>query len=519
MIRHARRGLRRRAIFSRFIRSLLEDGGRIGDAREGGALIEKLEFDRQRWTAEPWTTSQAGVDIDAATRSCAASRRSRAAPSRRACCREIGSFGGLFRLDRRRDREPVLVASADGVGTKLKRRVHGRPSTTRSAPTSSTTASTTSSCRARGRCSSSTTSRPAGSRPTWLSSVVGGMARGCQENGCALLGGETAEMPGFYADGEYDLAGFIVGVVERERADRRPAHRRRATSLIGAAVVAACTPTATRSRGEIVFERLGLGVDSTSPSSATTLGEALLRAAPHLSAACSRRCSSRAASRAWRTSPAAASPTTCRACCRQGSAPRSSVGSWTSPPLFAGSSARRRRSPRDEMLPHLQHGHRHGRSSLPGRGCDRGARHAARRRASASAAVIGRDRRRRPTVVYATSVADRSVESRTARHSDLRPRQQPAGHHRRDRRRHARRRDRRRHLQPPRRAPASTRARAAGIADAPSIDHKAFPTRAALRPRGRRGAARRATSTSSASPASCGCSAPTFVDAFPQPRS
>src|SRR3989454_6372898 len=129
---------------------------------------------------------------------------------------DIGSFGGLFRLDRDRYRDPVLVASADGVGTKLKIAfMTGRHETVG--------ADLVNHCvndilvqgaeplffldyLATGRLS-----------PAVAETVVAGVARGCRENGCALIGGETAEMPGFYGDGEYDIARFIVGVVERER--------------------------------------------------------------------------------------------------------------------------------------------------------------------------------------------------------------------------------------------------------------------------------------------------------------
>ena len=157
---------------------------------------------------------QAGVDIDAGNetvRRIRALARSTFTPG---VLSEIGSFGGLFRLDRDRFQEPVLVSSADGVGTKLKVAfMTGRHDTVG--------ADLVNHCvndilvqgaeplffldyLATGRLS-----------PAVAEQVVAGAARACRENGCALIGGETAEMPGFYSDGEYDIAGFIVGAVDR----------------------------------------------------------------------------------------------------------------------------------------------------------------------------------------------------------------------------------------------------------------------------------------------------------------
>jgi phosphoribosylformylglycinamidine cyclo-ligase len=111
--------------------------------------------------------------------------------------------------------------------------------------------------------------------PAVLASVVAGIATGCRENGCALLGGETAEMPGFYADGEYDVAGFIVGLVDRPKV------------LDGSAIAPGDILTGLPSAGlhtngyslarKIVFEVAGLEVGSRVEELGATVGEVLLR--------------------------------------------------------------------------------------------------------------------------------------------------------------------------------------------------------------------------------------------------
>jgi phosphoribosylformylglycinamidine cyclo-ligase len=219
-----------------------------------------------------------GVDIDAgneAVRRIRGLARSTFTP---AVLSDIGSFGGLFRLEPGRFRDPVLVASADGVGTKLKVAFMADRHDT-------VGMDLVNHCvndilvqgaeplffldyLATGRLS-----------PAVAESIVGGMAAACRENGCALLGGETAEMPGFYADGEYDLAGFIVGAADRERLITGRG--------IGAGDVLIGVPSSgLHTNGyslarRIVFEHLGLSVDSHVPALGRTVGAALLE--PHRS--------------------------------------------------------------------------------------------------------------------------------------------------------------------------------------------------------------------------------------------
>jgi phosphoribosylformylglycinamidine cyclo-ligase len=219
-----------------------------------------------------------GVDIDAGNETVRRIRRLAHSTFTPGVLSDIGSFGGLFRLDSGRFKEPILVSSADGVGTKLKvafmAGVH-----------STVGADLVNHCvndilvqgaeplffldyLATGRLS-----------PQVAESIIGGMAAACRENDCALLGGETAEMPGFYADGEYDLAGFIVGAVDKERliSGRAVAV---GDVLIGIPSSGMHTNGYSLAR-RIVFDHLKLNVDSHVSDLGRTVGEAFLE--PHRS--------------------------------------------------------------------------------------------------------------------------------------------------------------------------------------------------------------------------------------------
>ena len=224
------------------------------------------------------TYSDSGVDINAANRATAKIKDLARRTFNERTLSEIGSFGGMFDGAFPQLKQPVLVASADGVGTKLKiaflTGVHhtiGRDLV--------------------NHCVNDILVQ--GARPLFfldyiatgklsadiVASIVTGITEGCSENGCVLLGGETAEMPGFYADGEYDVAGFIVGIVNREKViDGK--------TIAAGDVLLALPSVGLHTNGyslarKLFLEVAGFTVNTKLESVGMTVGEALLQ--PHLS--------------------------------------------------------------------------------------------------------------------------------------------------------------------------------------------------------------------------------------------
>jgi phosphoribosylformylglycinamidine cyclo-ligase len=221
--------------------------------------------------------SDAGVSIDAANVAVEKIKKYAARTFNERTLTEIGSFGGMFDAAFPQMKQPVMVASADGVGTKLKiafiTGVHytvGRDLV--------------------NHCVNDILVQ--GARPLFfldyvatgklapetIASVVEGMANGCRENGCVLLGGETAEMPGFYGEGEYDVAGFIVGIVDREKViDGKRISP--GDKVLGLPAVGLHTNGYSLAR-KLFFDVAGLSADSYVDELQSTVGEALLKEHP-----------------------------------------------------------------------------------------------------------------------------------------------------------------------------------------------------------------------------------------------
>jgi phosphoribosylformylglycinamidine cyclo-ligase len=223
---------------------------------------------------KPISYSDAGVSIDKANEAVAKIRDFAKSTFNARTLTEIGSFGGMFSAAFPEMSEPVLVASADGVGTKLKIAFD-------------TGVHDTIGQDLVNHCVNDILVQ--GARPLFFldyfatgrlspeitASVVEGISIACRENGCVLLGGETAEMPGFYADGEYDLAGFIVGIVDKSKViDGK--------NIASGDIVLGLPSNGLQTNGyslarKLFFEIGGFGVDSYVEELGETVGKALLK--------------------------------------------------------------------------------------------------------------------------------------------------------------------------------------------------------------------------------------------------
>jgi len=223
---------------------------------------------------EEITYKRAGVDIDEGERFVTMISPLVKKTFRKEVLTDIGSFGALFRFESAKYKEPVLVSGTDGVGTKLKIAfLMDRHSTVGiDLVAMSVNDVLTSGAEPLFFLDYFATGKL---EPEKAVMVVDGIATGCREAGCALIGGETAEMPGFYQEGEYDLAGFAVGVVDREKMING-ANIGEGDTLIGLA------SNGLHSNGyslvrKVFFERGKIDVSTYVPQLKSTLGDELLR--------------------------------------------------------------------------------------------------------------------------------------------------------------------------------------------------------------------------------------------------
>ncbi len=219
------------------------------------------------------TYKDAGVDIDAGNRFVQMIKPLVKATSRPEVLTDIGGFGGLFSLNSDKYKKPTLVASTDGVGTKLKLAFM-------------TDKHDTVGIDLVAMCVNDIVVQ--GAEPLFFldylatgklspekaTEIVKGISEGCVQAGCALIGGETAEMPGMYGDGEYDLAGFTVGVVDNSRIID-------GSSITVGDKIVGIASSGLHSNGfslarKVFFEKMGLTVDSVLPELDNPLGIELL---------------------------------------------------------------------------------------------------------------------------------------------------------------------------------------------------------------------------------------------------
>jgi len=220
------------------------------------------------------TYRDAGVDIDAGNRAVELMKADVRATYRKEVMGDIGGFGGLFALNIAKYREPVLVSGTDGVGTKLRIALMANKHDTIG---QDVVAMSVNDILVQGAEPLFFLDYIAVGKlePEQVATIVSGVARACKESGCALLGGETAEMAGFYAAGDYDIAGFAVGVAEKSKLITgqtiRPGDR-----LIG------LPSTGLHSNGfslvrKICFDIKQMSVEDYIPSLGCLLGDELLK--------------------------------------------------------------------------------------------------------------------------------------------------------------------------------------------------------------------------------------------------
>jgi phosphoribosylformylglycinamidine cyclo-ligase len=217
----------------------------------------------------------AGVDITAADEAKRRIKSLARATFNGSVLTEIGSFGGMFRPEIGRYRAPVLVASTDGVGTKIR---VAREAGIHDTVGYDLVAHCVNDILVQGATPLFFLDYVALGQmdPALVEQIVRGVARACSEFSCPLIGGETAEMPGTYEPGDYDVAGFIVGVVEVDKA--LPRGVTEDDVLLGLPSTGLHTNGYSLAR-KVLLETMGLSVSSHLPELGTTVGEALL--APH----------------------------------------------------------------------------------------------------------------------------------------------------------------------------------------------------------------------------------------------